>query len=315
MLKKIILNIFFVVFLISLGNCQYKLDAQSKTTHVAKIVYKLSIENADSVLIDSIKVINSIEVLRKRLLSFSVDPIALYYEKSSRQFVIKTKKGLENNGRVLLKPCKIEFYECCPLSDFYTVLDSDKSKNGKALRQKFLSSLSDETNYFDKENKSPFLMMIGLKNIEHFNKTKVGIQDLYGNLCLLAYQQENNESKNEPIKLYALKKNTNKIVANKYIDEVKVNFDERGLPCLGLSFNKEGSALFANLTAQNVGKFIAITVDGVVFMAPNVYSEITGGKVQISGRFELKELERLKILIQAGYLPFELKIASVNIEK
>jgi hypothetical protein len=310
-MKTIMLNIFFVVFFISLGNCQYKNDTKQEKG----IVYKLEIANADDVLVDSIKINNTIQVLRKRLLSFSVDPIALYYEKSTKQFVIKVKEALENNGRVLLKPCKIEFYECYSLSNFFILLDADKSKKGIAAKQAFLSSLGEASNMYDKENNSPYLMLVGFNNIDAFNKTKIGIQNLYSSQCLLAYQQKNIETKNESIEFYALKNNSNKIEVNKYIDEVKVNFDERGFSSLGLSFNKEGSMLFANLTGKNINNFIAIVVDGVVYMAPRVYGEITGGKMEISGRFELKELEHLKTFIESGYLPFDLKIAYENFEK
>lgn len=301
------------IFFNFLGSCQYKQNAKNNAVLEGVIVYKLSIENTGDVLIDSIKIKKTIELLRKRLLGFSVDPIEIYYEKSTRQFLIKTKYGLENNGRILLKPCKIEFYECFSTLDFYTLFDAEKSKNAIELKKDFNVSLGTASN--SNNSQSPYFMLAGIKNVEDFDKTKNAIQDLFNNQFLLAFGQKTTETKNEPVKLYTLKNNTNKIEANKYIDEVKVNFDQNGLPSLSLSLNKEGSTLFANLTNKNVGKFIAITVDGFVFMAPKVYSEITGGKLEISGRFELKELERLKILIEAGYLPFELKIASENIEK
>jgi preprotein translocase subunit SecD len=301
------------IFFNFLGSCQYKQNTKNNAVHEGVIVYKLSIENAGDVLVDSIKIKNTIEVLRKRLLGFSVDPIEIYYEKSTRQFVIKTKYGLENNGRILLKPCKIEFYECFSTLDFYTLFDAEKSKNAIALKKDFNVFLGTASNSNNSE--SPYFMLAGIKNVEDFDKTKNAIQDLFNNQFLLAYQQKTTETQNEPLEIYALKNNDKKIEVNKYIDEVKVNFDERGFANLALSFNALGSALFANLTSQNVGKYIAITVDEMVIMAPRVSGEITGGKLEISGRFELKELESLKSLIESGYLPFELKIASENIEK
>mgnify|MGYP000597473569 CR=1 FL=1 len=60
-----------------------------------------------------------------------------------------------------------------------------------------------------------------------------------------------------------------------------------------MSMNTDGARRWAQLTKQNIGKSIAIVLDGYVYSAPNVNNEITGGNSQITGHFTSGTSKRL----------------------
>jgi preprotein translocase subunit SecD len=83
-----------------------------------------------------------------------------------------------------------------------------------------------------------------------------------------------------------------------------VVFDKTsGKPAVGIEFTKEGAAKFAALTEKNVGKPLAIILDGTVVSAPIVQEKIVGGSAQITGNFTLDEAKQLVIQLNAGALP------------
>lgn len=90
--------------------------------------------------------------------------------------------------------------------------------------------------------------------------------------------------------------------------DARTGFDNFNRPVVSLKFNKEGTRLFDQATAINVGKQIAIVLDGVVISAPVVQERISGGQAQISGRFTLDEANRLAIMLRAGALPVGVEV-------
>jgi preprotein translocase subunit SecD len=70
-----------------------------------------------------------------------------------------------------------------------------------------------------------------------------------------------------------------------------------------MEMNSEGATDWARITGANVGKRIAIMLDGVVFTAPNVKGKIPGGRSQIEGSENLDEAKLLEIVLKAGALP------------
>jgi preprotein translocase subunit SecD len=74
-------------------------------------------------------------------------------------------------------------------------------------------------------------------------------------------------------------------------------------PIVNMEMNSEGATDWARITGANVGKRIAIMLDGVVFTAPNVKGKIPGGRSQIEGSENLDEAKLLEIVLKAGALP------------
>ncbi|MFP4481545.1 MAG: protein translocase subunit SecD [Thermovirgaceae bacterium] len=97
-------------------------------------------------------------------------------------------------------------------------------------------------------------------------------------------------------------------VTGKSLEDAKTNFDNLGRPVVTLEFDNEGSRQFDEATAGNVGRQIAIVLDGKVISAPVVQERISGGNAQISGNFSTDEAQRLSIMLRAGALPVPVEI-------
>lgn len=74
-------------------------------------------------------------------------------------------------------------------------------------------------------------------------------------------------------------------------------------PIVNMTMNSEGATEWARITGANVGKRIAIMLDGAIFSAPNVQNKIPGGRSQITGMADLNEAKLLEIVLKAGALP------------
>ena len=76
-----------------------------------------------------------------------------------------------------------------------------------------------------------------------------------------------------------------------------------GNPEVSMSMNAEGANIWARMTKDNIGKQIAIVLDGMVYSYPTVNGEIAGGSSQITGNFTLEEAEDLANVLKSGKLP------------
>ncbi|WP_456370634.1 protein translocase subunit SecD [Thermodesulfatator atlanticus] len=79
-------------------------------------------------------------------------------------------------------------------------------------------------------------------------------------------------------------------------------------PYVALEFTDRGARIFERVTGENVGKRLAIVLDGVVRSAPVIREKIAGGQAQITGAFTYEEAADLAIVLRAGALPAPVKI-------
>lgn len=89
-----------------------------------------------------------------------------------------------------------------------------------------------------------------------------------------------------------------------------VSFGPTGDPAVNLEFDSQGTDLFAELTGDNIGKRIAIYLDGVPISAPVVQAEIKNGQAVISGGFTVEEAKSLAQSLNAGALPVPVELVS-----
>lgn len=88
------------------------------------------------------------------------------------------------------------------------------------------------------------------------------------------------------------------------ITNAQANIDPNtSAPIVSMEMNSEGATDWARITGANVGKRIAIMLDGVAFSAPVVRGKITGGRSQIEGMANMEEAKLLEIVLKAGALP------------
>jgi protein-export membrane protein SecD len=100
-------------------------------------------------------------------------------------------------------------------------------------------------------------------------------------------------------------------LTGRYLKTSTLEFDQNtGTPRVSLVFNDEGAALFAKITKENVGKQLAIFLDGKAISAPVIQEEITGGKAVINGTFSPKEGKLLADSLRYGALPVPIKLVS-----
>jgi SecD/SecF fusion protein len=114
------------------------------------------------------------------------------------------------------------------------------------------------------------------------------------------------KSKEMGYRLYACKvpQSGKADVGGKDILKASTGYDsQNGDITVDLQMTNEGADKWSKMTAENVGKFIAITMDDVVYSAPRVNQAINGGNTQISGNFSVEEAKDLAGLLNGGALP------------
>ena len=97
------------------------------------------------------------------------------------------------------------------------------------------------------------------------------------------------------------------------VTESKADFDQHGRPCVSMTMNTEGARRWANITKQNVGRGIAIVLDGYVYSAPNVNGEIPNGRSEITGNFTVEDTQDLANVLKSGKMPAPAKIVQEDI--
>ena len=91
------------------------------------------------------------------------------------------------------------------------------------------------------------------------------------------------------------------------------DFDQYNNPSVSMSMNTDGSRRWAVLTKNNIGRAIAIVLDGYVYSAPNVMNEISGGNSQITGNFTPEETLDLANVLKSGKMPAPARIVQEDI--
>ncbi|GIV28358.1 MAG: protein translocase subunit SecDF [Bacteroidia bacterium] len=128
----------------------------------------------------------------------------------------------------------------------------------------------------------------------------------------------------EAFELYAIKvtdKNGKAALYGDIITSARKDFDQRsgGHPYISMTMNSDAAKKWQLLTRANKpegnkpGRCIAIVMDNMVFSAPRVQSEISGGQSQITGDFTPEEADALVAILSAGKLPAPARIVEENI--
>lgn len=103
-------------------------------------------------------------------------------------------------------------------------------------------------------------------------------------------------------------------LTGRYLTKASLAFEPTtNRPMVSLQFNDEGAKLFAEITKANVGKQVAIFLDGVPISSPVVNEEITGGKAVISGTFTVEEARTLVGRLNAGALPLPVTLSGTTV--
>lgn len=102
-------------------------------------------------------------------------------------------------------------------------------------------------------------------------------------------------------------------LTGRFLEKAILEFNPNtGEPTVALQFNPEGAKLFEKITRENVGKTVAIFLDGQPISSPVVREAITGGKAVISGNFNPKEAKQLVGRLNSGALPVPIELVSTQ---
>jgi len=102
-------------------------------------------------------------------------------------------------------------------------------------------------------------------------------------------------------------------LTGRYLQKATLEFDQNTRePKVSLQFNAEGTKLFAKITKENIGKMVAIYLDGAPVSTPVVREEIPNGQAVISGNFTPNEAKLLVGRLNSGALPVPITLLSTQ---
>ncbi len=133
---------------------------------------------------------------------------------------------------------------------------------------------------------------------------------MIGETPLLEFRLENpNVKEGEGVSVYEEFLPTK--LTGRYLKKATLDFGQTTYePEVSLEFDDEGAKLFADITKENVGKKLAIFLDGAPISVPVIRDEITGGKAQITGQFDAQEAKILVQRLNSGALPVPISLIS-----
>jgi len=219
---------------------------------------------------------------------------------------LSLKMGLDIKGgvQVVMEP------------DLQGISDSDKPEALNSLKNIMEARINrfgvNEPNiYITKfNNKDRVVVEIpGIKDVDR-------ALNLIGKTAQLSFQLEKPQTETESTEsLYTPQfEDTNllgKDVAKSQVDIYQNEVGETE-PSVKLIFTEEGKKKFADITRENIGRRLAILLDGQILIAPNINSEIPSGEAYITGGFTLDTAKDLAVQINSGALPVPVKVLSQN---
>ena len=133
-------------------------------------------------------------------------------------------------------------------------------------------------------------------------------------------EQKNEDGKvvGSYFELFAIKQTDSKgkaALSGDIITDARKDYDQRqgGVPLISMSMNNEAAQKWKVITGSNKGKCVAVVMDNMVYSAPRVNSEISGGQSQITGNFTDTEADALAAILSAGKLPAPAHIVEESI--
>ena len=139
---------------------------------------------------------------------------------------------------------------------------------------------------------------------------------LLGNNVKLLYGVEQKEKKNTFFELYAVEKvygSEKAPLEGGDVAESNQGYDDKGKPSIKMQMTPTGSRKWADLTEKNNQRYVAISLDDMVYSAPRVNGKIEGGNTEISGNFAVEEAQDLSNVLKSGKLDAPAKIVAEQI--
>ncbi len=144
------------------------------------------------------------------------------------------------------------------------------------------------------------------------NKFPPNVRFIYG-----AEDKKDRHNPNSPLYLYAIRTapgTTDAKLEGDHVTDARMDFDPlTGQPEVSMSMDQTGSRIWKKMTGDNVGHYVAVTLDDKVYSSPIVNGEIAGGRTSISGHFTSEEASDLANILKSGKLPAPARIVQEQV--
>ena len=151
-----------------------------------------------------------------------------------------------------------------------------------------------------------------IKDTARVNSLLKKVKNVFPRNLKLAWLNKPRNKDSESLELIALKvtsRDGSAALGGDVITDARQDYDQNGNVEVTLSMNSEGARVWKRLTGENIGKQVAIVLDGYVYSNPTVRSEIAGGRSSISGGdMQIEEGQDLANILKAGKLPAPARI-------
>ncbi len=303
---------------------------------------KTVISKINTVAKDAIQ--QTYKILIKRIDKFGVAQPNINLDENKGVITVELA-GINDPERVrkfLQSSANLQFWEVFQIDELdQAIMNADKSLQNYLNGVNPLDSAQAKDTTLAKKNEYPFIRVINPTQPQEQNGRRyfapsigsVAMKDtglfysyinneivknaLPGNLKFLLGREEKSAKGNQRFfPIYAIKTvpgSDKAPLEGDGVEEAGQDFDEFGKPCIKMNMTSVGSRTWAKLTGKNVGRPIAISLDNIVYSAPNVNGAIEGGNSQITGSFSVEEAQDLANILKSGKLDAPAKIVAEQV--
>ena len=303
---------------------------------------KTVISKINAVAKDAIQ--QTYKILVKRIDKFGVAQPNINLDENKGVITVELA-GINDPERVrkfLQSSANLQFWEVFQIDELdQAIMNADKNLQNYLNGVNPLDSAQAKDTNLAKKNEYPFIRVINPTQPQEQNGRRyfspsigsVAMKDtglfysyinnevvknaLPGNLKFLLGREEKSAKGNQRFfPIYAIKTvpgSDKAPLEGDGVEEAGQDFDEFGKPCIKMNMTSVGSRTWAKLTGKNVGRPIAISLDNIVYSAPNVNGAIEGGNSQITGSFSVEEAQDLANILKSGKLDAPAKIVAEQV--
>ncbi len=160
--------------------------------------------------------------------------------------------------------------------------------------------------------KSSTVGVAAIKDTARVNRMLALVKNVFPRDLTLAWKVKPNPRTPSMLALIALKASSrdgSAALGGDVISDARQDFDQNGLVTVDLQMNSQGAKIWKRITGENIGKQVAIVLDGYVYSSPVVNDQIPNGRSSISGgQMSVTEAKDLANILKAGKLPAPAKI-------
>lgn len=231
--------------------------------------------------------------------------------------------GIKDKDRVLKMlqtSAKLQFWEVQQAQEVYpyfdqlsTIITAKSDSIGVAKNVNFISML--QMNSLA-ANGVANVKLSDTATVNKILKSEIAKKARPGNIkhtqFMWGYKPESGNESN--LVLYAIRSNASqKAPVDGAVESANINYDQLGRVVVDMQMDAKGAKEWKTVTEKNIGKPVAVSLDNVVYTAPNINEVIPNGRSQISGNFTQQEAQDLVNVLGAGKLPAGAKIVQAEV--